>query len=110
VPVEPGQRFGDWLVLEVGPHIRVKTGHLAIRCQCTLCGSTVDVDKTNLLRGQSRSCRACAARRSRAHTPERTNRMVVKGAITRLPQISSDQIDELLAAVVAERDRRGFDF
>jgi hypothetical protein len=106
VTVEPGQRFGNWLVLEVGPHLRTPGGRLALRCQCTLCGSVVDVCKGNLLRGMSRSCQPCAVRRSRIHNPERTNRMVVNGAITRLPQISSAQIDELLAAVVAERDRR----
>jgi DNA-directed RNA polymerase subunit RPC12/RpoP len=110
VPVEPGQRFGDWIVLEAHPNIRLANGKLALRCECSICGRVVDVAKGNLLRGQSLRCRPCSSRRTRACTPELIDRMVVKGAINRLPQIGSDHLDELIAAALAERERREVDW
>jgi len=112
VPVEPGQRLGDWLVLEVGPHIRTRgtKSKLALRCRCTLCGTVKDVTKSNILRGQSQRCHSCSVRKARLEDPNSVDRMVVTGAINRLPQIGSDRLDELIAAALAERERRELDW
>lgn len=60
-PIAPGTVFGEWTVL--GPsknEEKAKQGYF--ECQCS-CGAVVDVYRSSLLRGISKSCQTCAGKR-----------------------------------------------
>lgn len=109
-PIEIGQSFGSWVVLEVGPHLRTAARQLAVRCRCEHCGTEHLVNKSNLSGGRSTKCQSCSPRQSRLADPRNTNSMVVAGATERLPKLSAEQLSELLTAALAERDRRELDW
>lgn len=104
IPVEPGQRFNDWMVLrelqplEVGGDEKQRK----VVAICRRCNDTTQVMHLNSLRtGQSRCCRECSGK-SRA--PRKTS---VALACRAVPLYSNDELTTLLNACTAEAAQRG---
>lgn len=94
-----GKRFGDWEVLSWIPPVERNEPNRNLRARCGCCGTEHEVALSNLRRGQSSRCKSCAIRPS-------TAAMVVASSIKLLPQMNAEQLDQLLQAVLAERDGR----
>lgn len=97
---EVGARFNHWTLIE-----RVYGDTWIAECDC---GARKRVNGANLKSGRSTQCRGCALRNARRSNPDSTNRMVVAGAIKRLPLLNDDQLERMLVAAMAERDAREF--
>lgn len=70
-PPQPGQRFGEWTVLERS-ELRASSGGMRStywECRCS-CGAIKWVRQANLAGGLSRSCHACSWRNSNDYGPD----------------------------------------
>jgi hypothetical protein len=101
-----GKRFGDWEVLSWIPPVERNEPNRNLRARCGCCGTEHEVALSNLRRGQSSRCKPCALRAIRLSNPHSTAAMVVASSIKLLPQMNAEQLDQLLQAVLAERDGR----
>ena len=101
-----GKRFGEWEVLHRIPMAERCKPNRSVLALCHGCGTDHQVALYSLVKGKSTRCKRCACRANRLSNPRNTAAMVLAGAVKQLPKLANDQLDQLLQAVLTERDGR----
>ena len=107
---DPGHRFGAWEVIEEAeprPYGTQGNTYRYLLCRCTECGITVrEVSLANLLNGRSQRCIDCSIKRSTLRDL-RPLPVKVRSLIGRMPDVSTELLNELISSASSELERRG---